>query len=360
MVDSRCHSLEDISSTITHHQSLTPLSRSESLHDEGPLRLTNFATINLQLTDSPTGSQGLLLLRYTRAVSTGSHLQENRAAVSPTPGSSERGRRFSREPPSGNTSRAALHSPLSPDRFIPKREFGHHSSTSYRINKHHYQLSPQERIIRRRVPGEDPFLPATRQSLTFSGQRPTTTRHPQRPYRPHLVADFSAFGGTVMNESLRRVSAGSIWGVGGASAVLGQHSVGASNYTRSISARGGASPAYVARFLPKISRHDDLNKHESRLALALDVDPATRLMGICTPRKEKSPSPASPDYERYSPFVWKDSAWKKVEKGCCKFGDDFVFCDVQFCRYYGVFGWTSYCGLSPHAATIYRVYTGTT
>lgn len=328
MVDSRCHSLEDISSTNTHQQSLTSLSRSESSHDEGSIRLTNFATINLQLTDFPTSSQDSLLLRPTIR----SHLQENRYAASTTPGSPERGRKLSREPLNGNVSRSAFRSPVSPDRFIPKRELGHHSSTSYRINKHHYQLSPQEKIVRRRVPGEDPFLPAARQSLAFSGRRPTTTRHPQRPFhRPHLVVDFAAFGGTATNESPRRVSAGSVWGVGGASAVLGQHSVGASDYTRSISARGGASPAYVARFLPKISHHDDLNKHESRLALALDVDPTSRLMGICTPREEKSPSPASPDYERYSPFVWKDSAWKKVEKGYCKFCDNFVFSVAQFC-----------------------------
>jgi hypothetical protein len=110
----------------------------------------------------------------------------------------------------------------------------------------------------------------------------------------------------------------------------------------------------VARFLPKISHHDDLNKHESRLALALDVDPTSRLMGICTPREEKSPSPASPDYERYSPFVWKDSAWKKVEKGYCKFCDDFVFSVAQFCLHCEVFGRTSYYDLSPHAGTIYR------
>jgi hypothetical protein len=74
----------------------------------------------------------------------------------------------------------------------------------------------------------------------------------------------------------------------------------------------------VARFLPKISRHDDLNKHESRLALALDIDPTTRLLDTCIARQENSPSPASPDYERYSPYVWKDSAWKKVERGHCK------------------------------------------
>lgn len=323
MVDSRCHSFEDTSSTSVHHKSLTSLSRAEPSHDGGSLRLTDFATINLRLTDSPASSENSLLLRpTTKAVNIVAHLQENRAAASPAPDSPERGRRLTRGPPNGNAPQATFRSPISPDRFIPKREFGHHPSTSYRVNKHPYYLSPQERIIRRRVPGEDPFLPVSRQSPAFPGRRPTPTRLSQRPYhRPHLVADPTVFGGAAPSESLRRVSAGAVWGVGGTSAVLGQPSVGVSNDTRSISGRGAASPAYVARFLPKISRHDDLNKHESRLALALDIDPTTRLLETCTTREDKSPSPASPDYEKYSPFVWKDSAWKKVERGHCKFCD---------------------------------------
>jgi hypothetical protein len=134
------------------------------------------------------------------------------------------------------------------------------------------------------------------------------------------------------NEFQRRISAGAVWNVGGSAAVLGQPPAAMSNDTRSVSGRGAGSTAFVARFLPKISRHDDLNKHESRLALALDIDPTTRLLGTCIARQEKSPSPASPDYERYSPYVWKDSAWKKVERGHCKScGTLDLFLAVHFC-----------------------------
>ncbi|KAJ5762444.1 uncharacterized protein N7511_005826 [Penicillium nucicola] len=59
---------------------------------------------------------------------------------------------------------------------------------------------------------------------------------------------------------------------------------------------------------------EEEEKHESRLALALDIDPATRLLRTFLPCLEAQPSPASPHYERLSPFVWKDSAWKKVER----------------------------------------------
>lgn len=321
MVDSRSHSFEDTSSTSNPNQSLTSLSQSESSQDGGSLQITESATINLRLTDSSASTQNSLLLRPTpKAAHIRTHSQENREATSPTPSSPERGRRVLRGPPTSNASRAAFRSPISPDRFIPKREFGNHSSTSYRVNKHPFLLSPRERIFRRRSPGEDPFLPTPRQSPVSPGRRPTPTRPPQGPHqRPHLVADSIALGSSAPNDFLRRFSAGAVWGVGGASAVLGQPPATISNGTRSISGRGGASPAFVARFLPRITRHDDLNKHESRLALALDIDPATRLIDICTAREEESPSPASKDFERYSPFVWKDSAWKRVERGHCKF-----------------------------------------
>jgi hypothetical protein len=327
MVDSRCHSLKDTSSTSNSDLSLTFLSQHESSQGSGTLRITDFATNNLQLTDPPANSQNSLLLRTTpNAVNIITHSQENGEETSPAPGSPERGRRLSRGPPNGNSSRAAFLSPISPDRFIPKREFGNHSTTSYRVNKHPFQLSTRERILRRRSLGEDPFLPTPRQSPISPGRRPTPSRPPQGlHHRPHLVTDFIAIGRSTPNEFLRRVSAGAVWGVGGASAVLGQPPAAISNDTRSISGRGGASPVFVARFLPRITHHDDLNKHESRLALALDIDPTTRLIGTCTAREEKSPSPASRDFERYSPFVWKDSAWKKVEMGHCKFYDRICF-----------------------------------
>ncbi|KAJ5880314.1 uncharacterized protein N7473_011367 [Penicillium subrubescens] len=316
MVDTRSHSFEDTSSSSNHYMPLTSSSRSESDQNVGSLRITEFATINLRLTDSPASSQNSLVLRpIPKAVNIVPHLQENRDAASPTPSSPKRGRRFSRGSPNGNSSQATFHGPASPDRFIPKREFGLHSATSYRVNKHHYQLSPQERITRRRLPGEDPFLPAAHQSSTFARQRPTPTRPLQRPHRPHLVADWAALADAAPNEFHRRISAGAVWNVGGTAAVLGQPPETVSNDPRSVSGRDAGSTAFVARFLPKISRHDDLNKHESRLALALDIDPTTRLLGTCIARQEKSPSPASPDYERYSPYVWKDSAWKKVERG---------------------------------------------
>lgn len=214
------------------------------------------------------------------------------------------------------TRRSDFRSPISPDRFIPKRRGS--PSTPFRVNTHPLQLSPQERFFRQRSPGDDPFLP-TPYSPPESPVRQSTLyyRASQRPrYRPRLVTDPSILG-SGPNELLRPVSSGTVWGVGGGAAIIGSSLSGATNGLN-LASRGSTAPNYVARFLPRRNKADDQKKHESRIALALDIDPAKRLLGTCVPSLKASPSPLSPDYERFAPFVWKGSAWKKVEREHCK------------------------------------------
>jgi hypothetical protein len=313
---SRCHSFEDASSTGNRHLSLTSLSRSESSQDGGSVRLIEFATINLPFHESPATSQISLSLRPSSPI-IAPRLKENRTADAPFP---ERGRSRLRVPPGGETARKIFSNSVSPDRFIPKRHFAEISSTPFRVNKHPHHLSPEEKVLRRRLPGDDPFLPTRPRPPAFPGQRPTPTRLRQtRFHRPRLVTDPAVAGGGHQIDFLRRVSAGAVWGVGGTSAILGDPSVAVSNGAQSLSGKGSTGPTYVAKFLPTSTKADDQNKHESRLALALDIDPTTRLLGTCVPCTENSPGPSSPYYERLSPFVWKDSAWKKVEREQCKY-----------------------------------------
>jgi len=309
---SRCHSFEDASSTGNYHASLKSLSRSESSQDGGSIRFPEFATINLPFHESPTTSQVTPSLKPS-SPTVAPRLKENRTANSLSP---ERFRGRLRGPQVGEAARKGFSSSVSPDRFIPNRHFAEISSTPFRVNKHPHHLSPEEKVLRRRLPGDDPFLP---RPSVFPGQRPTPTRLRQRPLqRPRLVTGPIVTRGARQNDFLRRVSAGAVWGVGGTSAMLGDPSLTVSNGVPSRSDRGSTAPTYVAKFLPRNNNADNKNKHESRLALALDIDPTTRLIGTCVPCAENSPAPSSPYYERLSPFVWKDSAWKKVEREQCK------------------------------------------
>ncbi|KAG0160158.1 hypothetical protein PDIDSM_7685 [Penicillium digitatum] len=206
---------------------------------------------------------------------------------------------------------------MSPDRFIPKRDFVELTSTTFRVAKHPQRLSPQERVLRRLPPGDDPFLPPIlrRAYATNRPQQPTRLQQIPRQ-RPRLVTEGNLTGNNAAHESLRQVSSGAVWNVGGSSAVRDSSLIAASDDTPSTSSNGSSiAPVFVARFLPKKPKYSEQEIHELRLALALGIDPTTRQLGTSYLRYLDAPlNPTSPDFERLSPFEWKDSAWKKVEK----------------------------------------------
>ncbi|KAJ6090401.1 hypothetical protein N7486_009216 [Penicillium sp. IBT 16267x] len=307
MVDSQCHSFEDASSAGSYKVPIISRSHSEFSQDTGSVRRLQLTNINFPFLKSPAGSQESLPIPKTRPAQAIPGFQENLSADRVSP---ERGRSRVRRPLNRETARATYPSPISPDRFIPKRDFGDYPSTPYRVNKHPQQLSPRERLLRCRLPGEDPFLP-TPQTPRSSTQSSRPTWSPQRPlHRPRLITDLTFLGANRPNDFLRQVSSGGVWGVGGTSAMLGA-SVPAKNGAPNLFGRRTTAPNFVARFLPKSTKAEEQNKHESRIAFALDIDPTTRLVGTCGKHMERAPSPTSPNYERFAPFVWKDSAWKK-------------------------------------------------
>ncbi|KAL4953134.1 WD40-repeat-containing domain protein [Aspergillus filifer] len=235
-------------------------------------------------------------------------------------GSPDRGRGKLRGSPQAAGARRESTSPASPDRFIPLREPIGAPSTPYRVGKDPQDLSPDERLFRRRSPGEDPFTPkkkrrsksATRQGRVFSPH-----------FGPHLVNDSTVSGrsaSTGARDGTRRVSNGAIWAVGGTSAALGRRSTVASDGPRGILASGTTAPMYAAKFLPQTrSSAEDRATYESRLALALDIDPAARVLNNSNILSvlDPLPSPSSPAFEQLSPLIWKDNAWRRVERGQC-------------------------------------------
>lgn len=314
IVDARGHSFEESSAARdSRNSSFSFNPRSESSRNNGSVQLTEFATITLPLLESPAGFQiSLPQQPRTNAQANSPPCFNEHRIVSP-----ERGRTATRSP-----ARKAFGSPASPDRFIPKRAFVDPPSTSYHVSKPPQQLSPQQRLLRQRLPGDDPFLPLRpRRPVTVPGpHRPI--RLWQRPYqRPHLVSDTAVVERSryVSNAPARNVSAGAVWGVGGVSAVLGPPSTTPSDHPNMLN-RGTTATIYAAHFLPQSTTTDERDMHESRLALALGIDPATRLLDTCmlSAGRATPPSPASSHHERYSPFVWKDNSWKKVERGHCK------------------------------------------
>lgn len=199
-------------------------------------------------------------------------------------------------------------SPSSPDRFIPGRESIDSSAVSFRVSKSPQQLSPEEKLLRQRDTTANPFrLQPLRRA--FSVPRQNRLRHSRQS--PHLVNEPAILRN---DDDRRRVSAGGVWNVGGPSAAT-SGPLGIPDGMGSLLGSGTTAPMYVANFQQKITPNEERKMHESRLALALDIDLARRQLSICQvpSRLNSRPSPSSPLYERYCPLIWKDNAWRRAE-----------------------------------------------
>lgn len=317
MVDTQRHSFEEASPTGNHTHRLTSHSRSESTGDSCSIQLTEFATINLPFFETPTASQSSPS-RKPRAppvLTPAPRFKENRVK------SPQRGRSIVRSSIDTTVPRNYFRSPISPDRFIPKRDLVEPTSTTFRVTKHPQRLLPQEKLLRRLPPGDDPFMPpAPRRTPVASGSQPPTRLQRIPHHRPRLVTELTIASNNFAHRSLRHVSSGAVWNVGGVSAVLGGSLIATPDDTPVTSSNSNRStaPIFVARFLPKKPKFSEDEIHESRLALALGVDPTIRQLTTCLRCLDAPLSPTSPDYERLAPFVWKDSDWKKSKKEHCK------------------------------------------
>ncbi|CAG7920851.1 unnamed protein product [Penicillium olsonii] len=296
MVDTRCHSFEEASAADNRRPpTFTPQSQISSSDEIDFLRITDFATVNLPFFESPVQTPRA----KPRPIA---HSKENRVS------SPERGRCGSRSVTTLPGGRSPIRAKLSPDRFIPRRDFVEPKSAAFHVVKPAQQLSPRQRLFRRLSPGDDPFLPARLSRAPPDARSSGYQRLPRQ--RPHLVTEFNHSS----RESSAQTSLSAIWNLGGASAAQeGAHNVPHGGSQIALGNRS-AAPNYVARFLPERPNCSEDMVHESRIALALGIDQSNRLLDTSLPCPDAPLNPLSPDFERLSPFVWKDSAWKKVER----------------------------------------------
>lgn len=234
----------------------------------------------------------------------------------------DRGRRKTRRYPNTRPAKQSR-SPVSPDRFIPQREFANPPSTSFQVSKNPRELSPDEKLLRRRSKRIDPFRPACRVRSIGPRRGPQHIRSPH--YSPHLVNDSAIAGSINMQRTRgagRQVSFGAVWNVGGRSAAQGnQPSVAVPNGNGGLLSSGTTAPMHIAEFFSRPTSPEAPERHESRLAVALEIDPASRLLNTCnlSPPSESTSSPSSPGHDRFSPSVWKDGAWIRADGDQGKF-----------------------------------------
>jgi len=125
-------------------------------------------------------------------------------------------------------------------------------------------------------------------------------------------------GSPVVPTTPRQASAGAVWNIGG-SAALGDSVAAVSDGRGGLLGSGTNAPLYTSNFFQRTDPASELDIHEKRLALALDINQASRILDVSVlPGLTSSPfdSPASspmkgPLPEMRGATFWKDGEWVK-------------------------------------------------
>jgi hypothetical protein len=206
----------------------------------------------------------------------------------------------------------------SPDRFLSPRAESTERESVFRVSKSPNSLSPRERNTRRRDPSADPFQftspSRSRDAVRLRHLSPSGRQRPPH-FTPSFVHGHDASPGLaeVNNspETPRQISVGAVWNVGGSNVAQGGPRLGVHDGHGRLLASGTNGPMHTAHFLDKVSSNHDVQQHEDRLALALDIDQASRVLG---PNSRPPPvKSASSDSTPRRPFLWRNNSWARDE-----------------------------------------------
>ena len=199
----------------------------------------------------------------------------------------------------------------SPDRFIPSRP-NHDKATPFLTSKPPSSLHRRELYGRARDPAADPFRSQTesRSQETANRRTPSTAYglHPPR-YMPSFVHGVDAGPVNIDPrrgpDALRHTSWGGFWTVGGASAAQFGQLRGVPTGSGQRIASGTNAPMHTPAFLDAPTHADLRSAHENRLALALEIDQAARILSPSRGTSHTSGTPAAHDQA----VRWRDCAW---------------------------------------------------
>ena len=198
-----------------------------------------------------------------------------------------------------------------PDRYIPHRPLLGEESPSYRTSKPPSTLRDRERYNRARDHRADPFrsVSEARSNQIVSRQRANNAHQLQPPrYTPSFVYGADAGPFTIEPrpgaESLRQLSWGGFWTVGGRSAsYFGQLNPVPTGGTSMLTS-GTNAPMHTPGFLDMPNKDDLVRAHEGRLALALDIDQAARVLHHSPQRQLDAPVAL-----RSAAVRWQNGEW---------------------------------------------------
>ncbi|KAL9132090.1 MAG: hypothetical protein Q9217_000126 [Psora testacea] len=203
------------------------------------------------------------------------------------------------------------------DRFMSNRHTpttAQSPSETFRLSKAPQQLLPAERLLRDTSVTPDPFGHVHVPSAgTNQRNSPIVIRSPSRPIGATYASELSIDASGTQN---RQVSAGAIWNVGGtAQANMAGPVRRISNGRGGFISSGSNAPMYESHFLDDLSTDQDVEHMERRLAAALEIDQAIKVLNIsCPPQKPRVASTDPVKVNRRRLYLeprhkWRDSAW---------------------------------------------------
>jgi hypothetical protein len=201
-----------------------------------------------------------------------------------------------------------------PDRFIAARRPPAVTRESYELSKPCQRLETDQAIGRGGRRNRDPFSRrlgrSGRLNEELRGLRDAHSMILGRAGAQRRNANL-AHRRSSLALGIREVSAGAVWNVGGPSAVSNTV-VGVSTGRGGMLGSGTNAPLYTSSFLDRADPEAELEAYEHRLALALDVDQADRVL-------QHSPSPSTSHGVKQlgcnsrTGHIWRDSAWSRDE-----------------------------------------------
>ncbi|KAH6888748.1 WD40-repeat-containing domain protein, partial [Thelonectria olida] len=158
------------------------------------------------------------------------------------------------------------------DRYIPRRDPQSPPAERYRTTKPPQELSPLEKIARNTKASMDPFSSRNTSTSDWSSLSQADDRAINRGLSlRHFLGPLSTNHG-----SLRQVSQGAVWAVGGLTSSTTTDTTADTTtheaLTRLVRRRVNTRAFSASFHKPKLNARDDLIKHEGRIAMALDID----------------------------------------------------------------------------------------
>ncbi|KAI7924005.1 WD domain-containing protein [Pyricularia oryzae] len=227
--------------------------------------------------------------------------------------------KFSRSSNTTVTRASQRASPRHADRFVPSRDQSTPTSEKFKTTKSLLQLSPTEKLLRheRATPDAFCFIPRRTAPMAheFRSISGSGTRAAARTGARTVLGSITPASSDFNVQNNRQVSQGSVWTVSGTAPDFptGAASLAIDDGRGHLAQSGTTARLFTTTFSTiRPKPEDELEKHEGRLAAALDIDRALRVLdfeSLNRPTVSRRHTAAVKGRSLQNKTYWNGSQW---------------------------------------------------